>query len=583
MPRTIDLNMELTDEKLNLMRNVVEDEKQLAKALYNSYKKDMETLKNDNSLSDTEKAKRKDIIAKCIEESLEFYYKRYKQSEAISQELDNRENGRSGLKNNNHDMTEIWNDGTLQSKGMDAILEDENNKRNEALKSAAKVIAQAAKKQVEIKEKAETQGEDKPDSTAINPNDIRRYKVAKNAIKSISRQREEIKGRMQAQKDAGNSFDSDSQNGDIDNNKTWLIPLRNPDGSYVLDENGKVVFEEVSDEEFRRRVEVDSKSESEKAAFASKIKGKILDEENGSDDFNKPENPKPHFNIFEKIQGWFDNIFNKEAGTKKPKQPKEQKVKYHKEDKKKIKRTIRKPKAKKRTFKDDKKVLKRAGLIALVIAVAGFGSCKAYQNYIQSQIEAEAQRQAEAAAELQEQQEQQEQEENEQQQEQEIDAEEQNNDTLILHDANILTNGSDSRQYIVRGGLEYAENSLGEGRRGTMGQDEVVQIYNRAIVKDNDDGTSQILVTSNEQTWNDYAESANISVEDLNDMLNQDGAREVVAIQVADTNHNIFNVYGWVDAHELEESSKGTEKLEISNKKAARPQENVRENQEIDR
>ena len=65
--------MELTDEKLNLMRNVVEDEKQLAKALYNSYKKDMETLKNDNSLSDTEKAKRKDIIAKCIEESLEFY------------------------------------------------------------------------------------------------------------------------------------------------------------------------------------------------------------------------------------------------------------------------------------------------------------------------------------------------------------------------------------------------------------------------------------------------------------------------------------------------------------------------------
>lgn len=139
---------------------------------------------------------------------------------------------------------------------------------------------------------------------------------------------------------------------------------------------------------------------------------------------------------------------------------------------------------------------------------------------------------------------------------QQQEAEEQADDVLVQHSGNELTTGSEDRQYLAPSGLEYTENSLGQGKRGTLSQDTVVNVYNRAIVNDD-----EILLTSNEQTWEDYAQSQGMSMEELEKILNEDGNREMVAIQVADTNHNIFNVYGWVDATELEENKEG--KIEL--------------------
>ena len=89
----------------------------------------------------------------------------------------------------------------------------------------------------------------------------------------------------------------------------------------------------------------------------------------------------------------------------------------------------------------------------------------------------------------------------------------------------------------------------------------MVEVYNRAIVKENEDGTKDVLISANGKTWEDYAKESGISVEQISDMLQEDGVYEMDAIQVAGTNHHIVNTYGWVRNDELQESSRGTEKL----------------------
>ena len=64
------------------------------------------------------------------------------------------------------------------------------------------------------------------------------------------------------------------------------------------------------------------------------------------------------------------------------------------------------------------------------------------------------------------------------------------------------------------------------------------------------------------KVWEDYAKDSGQSMDQINEMLQQDGAKEMVAIQVAGTNHHIINTYGWVSTDKLEESSRGTEKLQ---------------------
>src|SRR5699024_8623494 len=107
-----------------------------------------------------------------------------------------------------------------------------------------------------------------------------------------------------------------------------------------------------------------------------------------------------------------------------------------------------------------------------------------------------------------------------------------NTDKLINHDASILTTGSVQKQYVAPAGLEYSEDSMGRGAKGTVSKDMIVEIFNRAIIKENDDGTKQILLSSGGKTWEDYAKDTGRSIEDIQNLLKQDKTYEAAAIQV---------------------------------------------------
>ncbi len=137
-------------------------------------------------------------------------------------------------------------------------------------------------------------------------------------------------------------------------------------------------------------------------------------------------------------------------------------------------------------------------------------------------------------------------------------------ESLVLHDEDKLTNGSTSRQYLVKEGLTYTGDSQGRGQTGKIQEDTLVEIFNRAIVRENPDGTREILLTSGLKTWEDYAKEHNIKVEDIEKLLKENGVKEMVAVQVAGQNHTLFNVYGWTEASNLIENSNNRENLQIT-------------------
>ena len=190
--------------------------------------------------------------------------------------------------------------------------------------------------------------------------------------------------------------------------------------------------------------------------------------------------------------------------------------------------------------------------------VIGINGQKEHNRQIIEQRAAEAQKEADAEAKRAQEEQQALEEAAKKQEQQKLENEQ---DKLVDHDAETLTSGTISKQYVARGGLEYTADSTGRGAKGTLAQDTIVEIFNRAIVKENEDGTKNILLTSNGKTWEDYAKDSGMSIDEIKNMLKQDKTYEMAAIQVGETNHNIFNTYGWVKTSDLDERSKGTENL----------------------
>ena len=683
MPRTIDVNRIYTNEELDAMLNVVNEEITLASDLVQSYQRDLSELEANTTMSEEQKNQRRTFLQNAIRESEDLRTMRTKQHGAIEVEKIDREVSNKIIQN--QEMNRIWNDTTLRSRGMDTIMREAEEERNTAMNNAASVLASVARKLAEERQaeqitaqpnqgaelnsttniprptymkesdkwevvdtskapiikfkdengiiynyepntenitKAETIGKHvleaywdmKTNSWNQIPDEVRDSNKFYNQLTGKWQDWKIVKAQMDEEK---SKYENAQENGD------WSVPLIDKNGNYILDENGKVMLENMTESEFLATLgtPIPEKSEAEKAALAEKIHSKIESETTEINDSNIDQvamgewaktsqkddygefGPSkadsviqkailtPKLNIFQKIKLWFMRLFNKNyilpemvdntfymnASPEILKQ-KEEALKeseriqeLQKEDKKhkreeliesikhpiKTIRNIRnKPSTKKQKLKDPKKTLLKAGAVGLALTIAGAGGVAIYNAYTKAQLEKQAQEEAQKQAELEAQREAEEQQALQEALAQQQEAEEQADDVLVQHSGNELTTGSEDRQYLAPSGLEYTENSLGQGKRGTLSQDTVVNVYNRAIVNDD-----EILLTSNEQTWEDYAQSQGMSMEELEKILNEDGNREMVAIQVADTNHNIFNVYGWVDATELEENKEG--KIEL--------------------
>lgn len=153
---------------------------------------------------------------------------------------------------------------------------------------------------------------------------------------------------------------------------------------------------------------------------------------------------------------------------------------------------------------------------------------------------------------------------NETTQEQKTDTKENaDEEKLVYHDAKQLTEGSETKQYIAKAGIQYTEDSTGRGRRGTINQDTLVEIYNRAILHTDENGNQSILYSSGTKTWDEYCKEKGIDKQQIEKDLQDSSNKEMVCIQVANTNHgSIFNTYGWTDSSVIQESNKGKENIE---------------------
>lgn len=335
---------------------------------------------------------------------------------------------------------------------------------------------------------------------------------------------------------------------------------------------------------------------------------KVTESRNGSENFEIRLFTEPQANLeskisqnnknslingFQKLKLWFMRLFNKNYRLTEArndaiylpdeKENKEAQKNNKKEEKKRTIKGFSKPKVK-QFFKDYKNEILALSAVTLASLALAFGinAQKDYNRQIIEQKAAEAQREAEMEA----------QREKEEQQALADAAKEQEQDKLLFHDGNTLTTGTIEKQYYANAGLEYTADSTGRGTRGALGQDTVVEIFNRAIVRENEDGTKEILLSTNGKTWEEHAKDTGMSIDEINNMLKKGNTYEMVAIQVGETNHNIFNTYGWIKATDLKESSKGTESLKnfeitfgdnVEILKELQQKENLNQNQQEER
>ena len=157
MPRRV--NGPQNKEQLKLMIDVVKRELDLARELLNSYQEDLSKLEANYSLPDEEKASKREFLETAIKESKELLNIRQKQLKAIDPMKGGKKVGEA--------RREVWNDASLESKGMNAIVSEmadaikeqkhkedvektrkERQARSEAVRNAA---ATAARKLAEEK------------------------------------------------------------------------------------------------------------------------------------------------------------------------------------------------------------------------------------------------------------------------------------------------------------------------------------------------------------------------------------------------------------------------------------------------
>lgn len=629
MPKKV--NGPQNKEQLKLMVDVVKREVDLARELLNSYQEDLSKLEANYTLSEEEKASKRVFLETAIKESKELLNIRQKQLKSIDPMKGGKKAGEA--------RREVWNDASLESKGMNAIISEmadvnkeqkhiesvektmkERQARSEAVRNATATLETAGRKIEEenndidrdtdfivIKRPDFIPGADKwhiinrtktGNTFIFEDSNYNRYayfpeigevrkdeKVGNKTLKTYYDKNTDSWNQipievLQDSRLHYNSYMQQWMPYDFEKKEweepNWQVPTYDNNGNLILDENGKMVFRQVSEKEYEDFLNNGGRTEDERAAFAEKIKNNVIEQENEGQ--NPNFQPQIHLNWFQKLKLWFMRLFNKNYQLPEGrnygnsvsdfvKKQKENTISGTKELAEKVKsqgrefkRTIKGfsiPKAK-QFFKDHKdKILALSALsLATIGIVFGINARKAYNKNIIEQRAAEAQREADAEAKR-AQEEQQALEEAAKKQEQQ----ENEQDKLVDHDAEILTSGTLAKQYIARGGLEYTADSTGRGTKGILAQDTIVEIFNRAIVKENEDGTKEIVLTSNGKTWEDYAKDSGMSIDEIKNMLKQDKTYEMAAIQVGGTNHNIFNTYGWVKTADLDESSKGTENL----------------------
>ena len=147
MPRTIDVNRIYTNEELDAMLNVVNEEITLASDLVQSYQRDLSELEANTTMSEEQKSQRRTFLQNAIRESEDLRTMRTKQHGAIEVEKIDREVSNKIIQN--QEMNRIWNDTTLRSRGMDTIMREAEEERNTAMNNAASVLASAARKLAE--------------------------------------------------------------------------------------------------------------------------------------------------------------------------------------------------------------------------------------------------------------------------------------------------------------------------------------------------------------------------------------------------------------------------------------------------
>ena len=611
-------------EQLNLMIDVVKREVNLAQDLLNSYQEDLSKLETNNILTNEEKASKREFLETAIKESKELLNIRQKQLKAIDPMKGGKKAGEA--------RKEVWNDTSLESKGMNAIIsgidaakkEQKHNEYVEKIKQERQARSEAVRKDVATVKEKESFGvhiDQRPDFIDGSDNwkllkksktgnaymfedsqksqyiyfpeigETRKYEnIGRKALQTYYDKNTNTWNQIpdEALKDSNLHYNSNMQKwmpysfikrewGELEETK-WQVPTYDKDGKLVLDKNGKMALRQVPENEYEEYLENGVKTEAEKAALAEEIKNSVIAKEDEAQ--NHASKPKIHLNWFQKLKLWFMRLFNKNYqlpegrnyGNTVSEFAKNQKEKVEngakdlaekaKSKGREAKRTIKGfsiPKVK-QFFKDHKNHILALSAVAVasLALVIGINGQKEHNRQIIEQRAAEAQKEADAEAKRAQEEQQALEEAAKKQEQQKLENEQ---DKLVDHDAETLTSGTISKQYVARGGLEYTADSTGRGAKGTLAQDTIVEIFNRAIVKENEDGTKNILLTSNGKTWEDYAKDSGMSIDEIKNMLKQDKTYEMAAIQVGETNHNIFNTYGWVKTSDLDESSKGTENL----------------------
>ena len=628
------LNGPQNKEQLNLMIDVVKREVNLAQDLLNSYQEDLAQLELNSSISEKEKESKRIFLETAIKESKELLSIRRKQLKAIDIDRSGRAARDARIKTWKDKSLESKGMNAIISEIDKANKEQNHNEtveqtrqeretRSEAVRNAATTLATAATKladekrqeSFDIKLDLENKisrpdyivGSDKWKITNVSEDGIIKYEDDKRNVyeynphidnvtkiyydngkynfkvyNSITQNWQDIPDEILLS-EKKLYFDQVKQQWlpvEVDKegfeNAPWKVPTYDKDGNLIFDENGNMVLQEVTENEYEKIINNGGRSDAAKAAFAERIKNNVIEQEDEAQSHNFQ--PQIHLNWFQKLKLWFMRLFNKNYqlpegrnyGNNVSDFVKNQKEKAIngtkdlaekvKSQGREVKRTIKGfsiPKVK-QFFKDhkDKILALSAVAVASLALVIGINGQKEHNRQIIEQKAAEAQKEADLEAKR-AQEEQQALAEAAKQQEQQANEQ----DKLIDHDAETLTSGTLEKQYIARGGLEYTADSTGRGTKGTLANDTVVEIFNRAIVKENEEGNREILLTSNGKTWEDYAKDTGKSIDEIKNMLKQDRTYEMAAIQIGGINHNIFNTYGWVKTADLDESSKGTENL----------------------
>lgn len=529
---------QVTKEQLDLMVDTVKSEIELANELLDSYKEDLENVKNDKSLSESERNKKIEEINKAIKESQDFLNLRKKNLKDIDPNNSGKkankaraelwsQNEKSGTTLGTVGMEQLWNQRKKQAKQVKHDIENSKDKKSFENKSQQ----ETANNQQNAAEKAKYETIGKNIIEEMNKSSYRVNPITPDLDKKIkdAMAQPEPQPKPEGNRDEEENFDIHLNPGDVD-------------------------FQGESSSKYGRKLNVPDRYDAYDYDKAAYLPAKV--------------------SVWQKIalaiKNFFNRIFNRpiesfdykvskyqiENGGKRYRmEEKEDGKKVYKLDKnhipeRKPKRIIRGFSKAKAFFIDHKKAIKRMAIALVAAAGLAVGISKTTGRPVapsepiptptptnSSPAEPTPTPETETNK-------------------------TQDEDVLVSHNTNELTNGSVQKQYVVRGGTTFTESSLGRGARGTLGKDSVVEIFNRAIIKENEDGSKQILANTNGKTWEDYAKDSGQSMDQINEMLQQDGAKEMVAIQVAGTNHHIINTYGWVSTDKLEESSRGTEKLQ---------------------